>query len=94
MHFSPDRTAHITVFDRPVVYHRLEWKIAQTANASAIQDRSVMPEDPNLYSRVLYRLSYVLPPLCTDAILKHLLWHRLCTKDESFKINVPSSENE
>ena len=59
MHFSIDRTAHTTAFDGPVVDHWLEWKIAQTANASAMQDRSAMQDDPNRYSWVLYRLSYV-----------------------------------
>ena len=62
MHFPTDSTAHITAFDAPVVDHILEWKIAQTANATAMQDRSAMQEDPNLYSRVIYYLSYV-PPL-------------------------------
>ena len=50
------QTAHTTAFDEPVVDHSLEWKIAQIADASA------MMEDPNLYSRVFYRLSYVPPP--------------------------------
>ena len=56
------QTAHITAFDGPVVDHWLEWKIAQTANASTILDRFAIQEDPNLYSRMLYCLSYV-PPL-------------------------------
>ena len=47
-----------TAFGGPVVDHWLEWKVAQTANASAMQDRSIMQEDPNLYSKVLYRLSF------------------------------------
>ena len=46
MHFPTDRTAHTKAFDGPFVDNWLEWKIVQTANASAIQDRSV---DPNLY---------------------------------------------
>ena len=37
----------------------LERKIAQAANASAMQDGSAMHEDPNLYSGVLYRLSHI-----------------------------------
>ena len=58
----------------------LEWKRAHTTNASAIQDQSAMQGDPNLYSRVLYCLSYLLPPLavvivCTDLRGKEL--HRL-----------------
>ena len=66
MHFPTDRTAHTTAFDGLVVDNWLEQKIAQTENASAMQ------KDPNLYSRVLYRLSYI-PPLCaiydtTDSI--------------------------
>ena len=58
MHFLTDKTAHTTAFDVPVVDHWLERKIAQTANAFAMQDRSAIQEDPNLYSRVLYHLSY------------------------------------
>ena len=53
MHFLTDRTVHITVFDGPVVDHWLEWKIAEIANATAMQDRSTMQDDPNLYSKVL-----------------------------------------
>ena len=34
MHFSIDRTVHTTAFDKPVVDHWLEWKIAQTAAGS------------------------------------------------------------
>ena len=76
MHFPTGRTAHTTAFDGPVVDHWLEGKIAQTANAPAMQAQS---DDPNLSRRVLYRLSYV-PPLvlfsvcfvervsCTDTI--------------------------
>ena len=51
MHFPIDRTAHITAFDGPVVDHWLEWKLAQTANASGMQARS---DDP----------SALLPELC------------------------------
>ena len=47
MHFLTDSTAHATAFDGPVVDHWLERKIVQTANASAMQDRSAMQEDPN-----------------------------------------------
>ena len=35
-----DRPAHATAFDGPVVDHWLAWKIAQTANARALQARS------------------------------------------------------
>ena len=62
MHFPTDRASHTTAFDGPVEDHCLGQKIAQTANASAMQGRSAMREDPNLYSRVLYQLSYVMPP--------------------------------
>ena len=34
MHFSIDRTVHTTAFDKPVVGHWLERKIAQTAAGS------------------------------------------------------------
>ena len=61
MYFPPDRTAHITAFDGLVMDHWSECKIAQTANGSVMQDRSVMQEDSNLYSRVFYHLSYVPP---------------------------------
>ena len=64
MYFPTDTTAHTAAFDGPVVDHWLERKIFQTANASTIQDRSAMHEDPNLYSTVLYRLSYILPHKC------------------------------
>ena len=69
MHFPTDRKAHTTAFDGPVVDYWLEWKIAQTANASAVWDRS---DDLKLHKPVLYRLSYVhillivqLGPNCT-----------------------------
>ena len=70
MHFPTDRITHTTTFDGPVVDHWLEWKIAQTENASTMQDQSAMREDPNLYSRVLDCLSYVLPP---DAVIACIL---------------------
>ena len=50
MHIPTDRTVHTTAFDGPVVDHWWERKIAQAANASAMQHRSTMQEDPNLYS--------------------------------------------
>ena len=56
MHFPTDKIAHNTAIDGPVVDHWLEWKIAQTVNAPTMQAQS---DDPNLYRRVLYRLSYV-----------------------------------
>ena len=58
----PQAGQHITpAFDGPFVDHCLEQKITQTAHVSTMQDRSAMQEDPNLYSRVLYHLSFVLP---------------------------------
>ena len=56
----PQTAQHIPQpFDGPVVGHWLEWKIARTAKTPAMQARL---DDPNLYRRVLYRLSYVPPP--------------------------------
>ena len=66
MHFPTDRAAHTTAFDEPVVDHLLQQKIAQIANASIMQDQSAMQEVPNLYSRVLYHLSYAPPPYYTE----------------------------
>ena len=40
MHFSIDRTIHTTAYDKPVVDHWLERKIAQTAAGSTEKDRS------------------------------------------------------
>ena len=53
-----DRTAHTTSFDGPAVDQWLERKIAQTENALAMMAWS---DDRNLYRRVLYHLSYILP---------------------------------
>ena len=39
MHFAIDRTIRTTAFDELVLDHWLERKIAQTANASAMQDQ-------------------------------------------------------
>ena len=58
-------------FDAPVVDNCLAWKIAQTANASAMQNRS---DEPNLYRWVLYRLSYTpLPPKVNTYTIRHPL---------------------
>ena len=54
MHFSIDRTIHTTAFDKPVVDHWLERKIAQTAAGSTEKDRS---DDRPLQRRARYRLS-------------------------------------
>ena len=59
MHFSIDRTVHTTSFDKPVVDHWLERKIAQTAAGSTEKDRS---EDRPLQRRARYRLSYIPLP--------------------------------
>ena len=56
MHFSIDRTVHTTAFDKPVVDHWLERKIAQTAAGSTEKDRS---DDRQLQRRARYRLSYI-----------------------------------
>ena len=56
MHFSIDRTVHTTAFDKPVVDHWLERKIAQTAAGSTEMDRS---DDRPLQRRARYRLSYI-----------------------------------
>ena len=56
MHFSIDRTVHTTAFDKPVVDHWLERKIAQTATGSTEKDRS---DDRPLQRRARYRLSYI-----------------------------------
>ena len=58
MHFPTDKTEYTTVFDGPVVDHWLKLIIAQTANSATMQARS---DDPNLYARVCYRMSSVLP---------------------------------
>ena len=55
MHISIDRTVHTTAFDKPVVDHWLERKIAQTAAGSTEKDRS---DDQPLQRRARYRLSY------------------------------------
>ena len=56
MHFPRDRTKHTKVFNEPDVDHWLARKIAQTANASAVQDRS---DDLRIHRWVLHCLSYV-----------------------------------
>ena len=64
MHFSIDRTVHTTAFDKPVVDHWLERKIAQTAAGSTEKDRS---DDRPLQRRARYRLSYI--PLLTSVMI-------------------------
>ena len=59
MHFSIDRTVHTTAFDKPVVDHWLERKIAQTAAGPTEKDRS---DDRPLQRQARYRLSYIPLP--------------------------------
>ena len=64
MHFSIDRTVHTTAFDKPVVDHWLERKIAQTAAVSTEKDRS---DDRPLQRWARYRLSYI-PLVKTECV--------------------------
>ena len=66
MHFFIDRTVHTTAFDKPVVDHWLERKIAQTAAGSTEKDRS---DDRPLQRRARYRLSYI-PLLVTNRVMR------------------------
>ena len=59
MHFSISRTVHTTAFDKPVVDHWLERKIAQTA-AGSTEDRS---DDRPLQRRARYRQLHPAPLL-------------------------------
>ena len=68
MHFSIDRTVHTTAFDKPVVDHWLERKIAQTAAGSTEKDRS---DDRLLQRRARYRLSYIPLPVGDEAAVHH-----------------------
>ena len=54
MHVSIDRTVHTTAFDKPVVDHWLERKIAQTAAGSTEKYRS---DDRPLQRRARYPLA-------------------------------------
>ena len=74
MHFSIDRTVHTTAFDKPVVDHWLERKIAQTAAGSTEKDRS---DDRPLQRRAHYRLSYIpLPEPVSTFIRGVWLWEQ------------------
>ena len=55
MHFSIDRTVHTTAFDKPVVDHWLERKIAQTAAGPTEKDRS---DDRCLLSSSLFQSQF------------------------------------
>ena len=67
----------MTAFDGPVVDHWFEGKMVQTANASTVQDQSTMQEDPNVYSRVLYRLSYDPLPLIKVTAISDCFSHNI-----------------
>ena len=73
MHFSIDRTVHTTAFDKPVVDHWLERKIAQTAAGSTEKDRS---DDRPLQRRARYRLSYI--PLRLNREFDSISCYSLC----------------
>ena len=74
MHFSIDRTVHTTAFDKPVVDHWLERKIAQTAAGSTEKDRS---DDRPLQRRARYRLGYI-PPLHNWCNKGHGMYYSAC----------------
>ena len=78
MYFPTGSTSHPTAYDGPVVDHWLKWRIAQTVNASVVQDRSAMQEDPSIYSRVLYRLSYDSPPFSHILYTINIIWIDAC----------------
>ena len=63
MHFATNMTSHMIIYDGPVVDYGMEWKIVQTANASAMQARS---EDPPPL-----QLSAILPELCPASSFNH-----------------------
>ena len=64
----PQTGQHLTTtVGEPVVDLWLERKIAQTANASTVQDRS---SDPNLHRQVLHCLSYAPLPISWHGSLK------------------------
>ena len=69
MHFSIDRTVHTKAFDKPVVDHWLERKIAQTAAGSTEKDRS---DDRPLQRRARYRLSYIPLPSRMNYVIEIL----------------------
>ena len=72
MHFSIDRTVHTTAFDKPVVDHWLERKIAQTAAGSTEKDRS---DDRPLQTRARYRLSYIPLPYVIRCVLAPVVFN-------------------
>ena len=87
MHFSIDRTVHTTAFDKPVVDHWLERKIAKTAAGSTEKDRS---DDRPLQRRARYRLSYILLPL-----VQQRPWYVLpCVWDDAYKRPLAANRKE
>ena len=84
MHFSIDGTVHTTAFDKPVVDHWLERKIAQTAAGSTEKDRS---DDRPLQRRARYRLSYI--PLPTNS--KCIFCTGMSIRKEMFYLTMHST---
>ena len=74
MHFSIDRTVHATAFDKPVVDHWLERKIAQTAAGSTEKDRS---DDRPLQRRARYGYCFKQYYLFSIIVL---VWNRPARK--------------
>ena len=68
MHFSIDRTVHTTAFDKPVVDHWLERKIAQTAAGSTDKDRS---DDRPLQRRARYLV--LMKDILNLTLILHLI---------------------
>ena len=68
MHFSIDRTVHTTAFDKPVVDHWLERKIAQSAAGSTEKDRSdILPL--NLpWACIIFCIHYCILAICFTLI--------------------------
>ena len=90
MHFSIDRTVHTTAFDKPVVDHWLERKIAQTAAGSTEKDRS---DDRPLQRRARYQLSYILLPIKQDGLQIFSCWkYELAKLSELFCEENPAVE--
>ena len=82
MHFSIDRTVHTMAFDKSVVDHWLERKIAQTAAGSTEKDRS---DDRPLQRRARYRLSYI--PLSTVQVALPLKAQQVKIKEGNVLFN-------
>ena len=61
MRYPTDGISPTTAFDGPVVDHRPEWKIAQNANASAMQDQSAI-QDSSPALQVMFLIFKVTLP--------------------------------